>query len=176
MCWSAWRDFQLFLWKEGLIVIESHHWRMMILPNLNAFSGLASTTVWLFTIEFQTQHRLFFFIKLWHFLFVFTLRWSKQQRPRGSCDQLQLPAVWFPLLHGPQCRRDRGGAAAASLSAQPLHPQMLHPALHLLSTGAVSATETLGGGKEKNETWECLLAGRFWHPGQGGCSLEHEKK
>lgn len=71
MCWSAWRDFQLFLWKEGLIVIESHHWRMMILPNLNAFSGLASTTVWLFTIEFQTLHRLFFFIKLWHFFFCF---------------------------------------------------------------------------------------------------------
>lgn len=73
MCWSAWRDFQLFLWKEGLIVIESHHWRMMILPNLNAFSGLASTTVWLFTIEFQTLHRLFFFIKLWHVFFLFSL-------------------------------------------------------------------------------------------------------
>lgn len=98
---------------------------------------------------------IFTSLKLCSTLSALPTRRTKQRRPRSGGDQLQLPAVRLPVLDGAQRGRHRGGAAAAALPAQPLHPPMLHSALHVLSAGAVSAAEAPGGG-EMNKVFEWL--------------------
>lgn len=112
---------------------------------------------WMYSGDFY----IFTSFKLCSTLSALPTRRTKQRRPGSGGDQLQLPAVRLPVLDGAQCGCHRGGAAAAALPAQPLHPPMLHSALHVLSTGAVSAAEAPGGG-ETNKMLErlsplCLL-------------------
>lgn len=116
-----------------------------------------------------------FYFKLCSTLSALPTRRTKQRRPGSGRDQLQLPAVRLPVLNGAQRRCHRGGAAAAALPAQPLHPPMLHSALHVLSTGAVSAAEAPGGG-EMSKLFECLfplcLLGNLKKKGGGGEGLD----